>query len=854
LIRLSLIFILLHLFLSNAHPQITKPGKPESFQFADKKKVIIPFKILESIDTSYLIKDEIKKGIPNRYGIVQHLEINIKKEGVPTKIDDKGTIWQYEVKSKNAHSIGIRFKTFHLPEGASVFIYNEEHTQLAGAFTNLDNLYPKQLPIADFNGQNAIIEYFEPANTSFPGELIIGSIALAYKSPITKGPGRIGINCPEGANWQDAKHAVCLMSFNDSLYLYYCTGFLINNVREDGIPYFQTASHCLNSDSLAETLITYFNYENTVCSQDSVLYSPTIAGASIVATSSFSDFSLLLLSQYPPNDYLPYYAGWNANIEYAKSGTCIHHPSRAPKCISIDTLSPRNYPYSITWEDIGTDPNSEAGTHWEVVFSYGNVEGGSSGAPLFNENQRVIGQLHGGTNNDYFFGKFSVSWNHNNGYKEQLMHWLDPDSTGILSIGGNYLPRKPLSLFSANYTEACNGATVELQDESKYAATKWQWKITPSSFIYVNGTDSDSKKPEVVFTNEGLYNVTLITSNAYGSDTLLKSNYINSVHIRLSLSGLPDDKIVCGCNLNHYPLIGSGALTYIFKIERNDKISSSTKFDSTFLSLNPGQNKYGSFKSWVWITGTTGTCVRSDSTQIEISMPVNDDIENAIQLWPGTNNGYSNFCASVQKNEPHPPTSSCSTPGSWCPSPDNPDTVLRNTIWFRFLGPPTGMVSIDTHGLFDRIALYDADSSSQIMSGNPAAFKMVAANDDRSATDPTALLENIRVVPFKNYWLQVDGDNHATGSCSIDLLTNSIEVFPNPSSGIFTIIISNVSAGTADVKILSPIGTIVYSNSFQISLDANRFNFDFHTLSQGLYLIQAKINGAVSKAKLMLVK
>jgi PKD repeat protein len=836
------------------YSQISTPGKPESFKFMNKRAVQIPLKYLNSIDTSYLLAEEKEKAIPNRYGIVQHIRIDIKEEGLATKIDGKGTIWQYELKSEEASSIGIRFSSFHLPDGASVFIYNEDHNRVAGAFTSIDNLSIKQLPIADFMGKNAIIEYFEPFNTTFPGELIIGSVALAYKKMFINGIDRIGINCPAGANWQDVKHSVCLMTFNDSLYLFYCTGFLVNNVREDGTPYFQTASHCLNNNSMAATLVTFFNYEEATCGVDSILFSPSLSGATVIANSAYSDFSLLMLSQYPPKSYLPYYAGWNANIQYAESGTCIHHPSRLTKCISFDTIPPRNYPFSINWHDSSSYPISEPGTHWEVLFSRGSIESGSSGAPLFNENQLVIGQLHGGTSVDGFFGKFNLSWDYKNSVTQQLKYWLDPDSTGAYTLEGTFLSKRPRASFSAKVTHACNGATIRLRDFSKYAPNQWRWSVSPSGYQFVNGTDSTSRNPEIVFNNAGKFSVTLIATNGYGSDTLTRTDYINSIYIHVQLSGLPLDKVVCGCNLKDYALTASDAINYTFSIEKKDKISMKMKQDSVFLTLNPGENKNGSFNSWIRVTGTNESCISFDSTLIEISIPVNDDIENAIALIPGRNPSYTNFCASVQQNEPNPPAVSCYSQMGWCPEDSIVNQVLHNTIWFWFKGPANGFITIDTHGFNDRIAVYSADSAGSIISGNQQTYTLIAANDDRSVSDATALLQNIRVEPYKTYWLQVDGSNSSTGNCTIDLLSNSIEVYPNPSTGTFNIILSFIDSGIADVEIFSSMGTMVYSDHFEVTHEANNFSFDISSLPRGFYFMQARINGTLTKARLMLIR
>ena len=458
--------------------------------------------------------------------------------------------------------------------------------------------------------------------------------------------------------------------------------------------------------------------------------------------------------------------------------------------------------------------------------------------------------MHGGDSIENYYGKFSLSWSQISQVSKRLNVWLDPDNTGTITLEGTYMMKKPKVMFSTGLTQVCHGAPVIFSDKSKYLPDQWNWIITPSGYAFANGTNSNSRNPAIAF-NDGVYTITLIVSNAYGSDTLTKVNYIQSGNLQVSFTPPNADSIVCGCNLNNYPLVASGATSYVYTIQRTDKIGYVTKLDSLFLSLIAAEKKNGSFNSWVKVTGTQGSCSVSDSLLLKVIMPPNDDVENSVQLWPGRSGVYSNFCASVQQNEPHPPTSSCIAANSWCPIAGTIDKALNNTIWFNFMAPPNGLISIVTHGITDRIALYDADQSSNIVSGDPTLYKILAANDGRSHNDSMARLDNISVVPYKQYWLQIDGTNKVTGNCTIDLLSNSIEVFPNPSSGQFNIIISGMASGTADVTILSPIGSTVYSDRFNVPLDSNHFNFDLSHLAQGIYYMRVKINGTVMTAKLM---
>jgi PKD repeat protein len=830
-------FLAILSFLSfTASSQISVPGIPESFSLKTKKAVIIPSKVLNAIDTTKLINADKMNGIPNRCGVVQQIEIDIKTEGVKTEIAGKGYIWQYQFNSVQATSIGLTFGKFLLPEGSSVFIYNEAHSQLLGAFTNRNNNASNQLTIADLNSQNAIIEYFEPYNPSFPGQLTITSVTQGYRVVLEAGT-RVGINCPEGANWQDAKHAVCRMTFHDTQFSYYCTGFLVNNVREDGSPYFQTANHCISTSSEASTLVTYFNYENSTCTSSDAPTNQTLSGAILKATNSYSDFTLLLLNEFPPVSYLPYFVGWDASSRSPQNSTTIHHPSGTPKCIALASTPPTSNSGTLNWTD-GSNvvvSTSVANSHWDAVFSVGATEAGSSGSPLFDDNKRAIGQLHGGTSTDNYYGKYSLSWNHSSLSSAQLKSWLDPDNTGTLAMDGFYSTQKPQALFSTVLTNVCPGSAIKFADNSKYNPTGWNWDIQPSSFSFINGTTKNSRNPEIIFNTVANYTVTLTASNSNGTDQLIKTNYIHAGKLIVQLSGITSDSTVCGCNLINFPLAASGASNYTFFIERPDKINYTVLSDSIFLSLIAAEKKNGSFNSLIKVTGTQGTCSSSDSIEMKISMPANDDIANAIRLSPGRNAGFTNICASVETNEAAPNI-----------------VTLKNTIWFKFQAPSSGFINIDTHGFNDRIAVYDASSYSNLISGNSSSYKLIASNDDRSTSDNTALISNLTVEPYKNYWLQLDGSGGATGNCVIDLLTNSLELYPNPSSGEINVIISNNNDGNAEVQVVSVAGKILYSNVFNVTKENNTFKFNLSNYSAGLYFLVVRINGSTMQTKLLL--
>ena len=79
----------------------------------------------------------------------------------------------------------------------------------------------------------------------------------------------------------------------------------------------------------------------------------------------------------------------------------------------------------------------------------------------------------------------------------------------------------PIADFTANYTNICPGSTVTFTDLSAYSPTSWSWTFT-------GGTPATStvQNPTVTYNTPGTYAVTLVATNANGSDTETKTAYI----------------------------------------------------------------------------------------------------------------------------------------------------------------------------------------------------------------------------------------------------------------------------------------------------------------------------------------
>ncbi len=86
----------------------------------------------------------------------------------------------------------------------------------------------------------------------------------------------------------------------------------------------------------------------------------------------------------------------------------------------------------------------------------------------------------------------------------------------------------PVAAFSASSNAPAVNSTVLFTDQSTNTPTSWAWSFSPNTVAFLNGTSANSQNPQVKFTTQGLYSVTLVATNAYGSDAEVKTNYISA--------------------------------------------------------------------------------------------------------------------------------------------------------------------------------------------------------------------------------------------------------------------------------------------------------------------------------------
>jgi len=385
-------------------------------------------------------EDEVRasNGQPPRFALPEDTWLTPEDSGTWEDLDDHFLLWRTRISSPGALSLNLGFTGYHLPKGARLSVYPvdvtgpDDHRGVV-TFTNRDNEDHGELWTPVILADEIVVELVLPRSERHNYRLELTSINKGYRyfgeDPATLGVEKSGacnidVVCPEGDAWRREIGSVGVISTGGSTF---CTGAMLNNTAQDGTPYFLTANHCEIDTGNAASLVVYWNFQSPNCGdQGGGLLNQFMTGATFLAASATSDFTLVEMDDPVDPAHGVSFAGWDNTTADPTSATAIHHPNTDEKSISFEFDQTTTTSYLN--ETVPGDGSHIRITDWDV----GTTEPGSSGSPLFDENHHVVGQLHGGyaaCDNDRsdWYGRFSMSW-------PAMAQYLDPLNTGQTSL------------------------------------------------------------------------------------------------------------------------------------------------------------------------------------------------------------------------------------------------------------------------------------------------------------------------------------------------------------------------------------------------------------------------------------
>ena len=347
--------------------------------------------------------------------------------------DDQLLTWRLRIAAAGARSVGLGFTRYHMPPGGRLFVFTPDYAEVLGPFTDADNADHGELWVVPLPGTEIVVEVSVPADALADLQVEIGAVERGFldgpqRKPWTSCQTDVVCRDPDVRRYADAVRSVALVRIkfpNDTVGL--CTGALINNTRGDRKAYFLTAYHCGGpgdnydrskfwTQTVTASIRVYWNHHSPTCeartgySESVLLRTRNQSGARLVAAYSGTDFALLELSHQPTptSTYRQHFAGWSRDPTRYNVIAGIHHPSGTAKTIAWDQRGPYGTDVFPIWSKNPKTERYEWRSNYEwcnsgarcdgllVYWDKGATTRGSSGSPLFNGRQRILGQLWGG--------------------------------------------------------------------------------------------------------------------------------------------------------------------------------------------------------------------------------------------------------------------------------------------------------------------------------------------------------------------------------------------------------------------------------------------------------------------------
>ena len=345
-------------------------------------------------------------GVPMKIGVVRTLSPGVAFSGRErAHLSPSGDlVWTTAIVAEGASGIRLHLTSLDLPPNAEIYVFggdDDAYGPYGGRGPNDDGDFwtpsvrgTEAVLLLRHAGRATATERrrvaFTIAEIGYLGSGMPRPIEQAGTAFCGNPPCIVDASCQSDPAVTAAMSAVAQLEWVSGPYLYTCSGGLLADTdTATQIPYLLTAHHCLSRGKDATSLEAFFLYRTTACggSCPSNTTFPKTLGATITATGSAGDFTLLRLRQTPPSGTVM--LGLNKSPVAFTNGADLYrisHPNFGPQTFShhrVDTSAPT----CTSW------PRGQRIYSRDVV---GATDGGSSGSPVVNAAGEVVGQLSGG--------------------------------------------------------------------------------------------------------------------------------------------------------------------------------------------------------------------------------------------------------------------------------------------------------------------------------------------------------------------------------------------------------------------------------------------------------------------------
>lgn len=396
--------------------------------------------------------------------------------------------------------------------------------------------------------------------------------------------------------------------------------------------------------------------------------------------------------------------------------------------------------------------------------------------------------------------------------------------------------------FIASDTTPCVGSTVTLNDNSSQSPTTWSWTITPNTFTYINGTNSQVQNPQVAFSANGLYTIGLQTSNAYGTDTEVKTSYILVADPILSLQTNTVNGAFCP---GDSVLVSTTANLSSYEFYRNNSLSQIGPNNHFLGNLNGGDFLYVVGTDSNGCSSTSDTLIVNFHPEAEIDLISSDDDnsicegDSVVFTADGTMVSNYDFYRNSTLEQSGPDyewitTTLMNGDEIWVNYEDsNGCAEASDSLVFEVLPiPPTPGITalLDSLQCTIPAALYRWDYDGSL-------------TETGSITYPQEGNGSYRVRIFEGgCWSLWSEPFIITGFAGLDDL--SIKVYPSPASEIVYIeFLAGIPAAGADLSIIDLAGRTITTQRIGDPINLGRTEVSIEHLSNGVYTIMLSLEG-----------